>query len=843
MTAERWGEVKAVLAGLMETDPNERPALLDRLCHGDTDLRTTVESLLALETRAADVLNSAAAPGAALRADPPVLESIGPYRLLSEIGRGGMGVVYLGERSDGQYQKQVAIKLITSGGESWGLDRRFRRERQILAQLEHPGIARLLEGGATAQGQPYFVMEYIEGLPLLDYCDRNRLGIADRLSLFLSICEAVAYAHQRLIVHRDLKPGNILVTREGTAKLLDFGLARFLDADPGDDITQAGVPLLTPAYASPEQVRGEPFTVVSDVYSLGVVFYELLAGRRPYSVTTGSLLELTRVICEQEPVLLSEAANDSPANAAGDRGMSLERLRRRLAGDLEKIAAKALAKDPLLRYPSVAEFASDVRRHLEGRLVQAQPATLRYRAAKLVRRHRFAVAGGALAATLILGFAGAAWWQARRAERRFLQVRGLAHSVLFELHDAIQTLPGSTAARELLVRRALEYLENLSREAGSNADLAREVAQGYQRVGEVQGLLAESSLGRVPAAHESFRRAEQILDRLLRRDPANRALLHDYLNVSNKLAATSATMGDFAGAGALARKNIAIAQGRFAGNSSDPEAVQDLSLALSVQADILTDQEQYPQSIEYRQRVLELSRKLAELRPESPESQRSLAVAEKRLGALYGVTKRYEECRRGYERARVIDEERWKRNPSDPRAKLDLSYDYSDLGWVWSRLSNNAVALESVRRAQALRTEVANADPNDFRAAVSVASITDRVGTMLYKIGDYKGALAELQRAAARYEELARRPGADWSTIRSLAEVHVDIAETLIAAGSKPDAGAARRRESLTRALGEYEKARSLYVGLRDRGVLPLPSVKRIDEIAGEAEKVRRALQ
>jgi len=350
MTAARWGEVKAVLAAVLEAPSMEREALLDKLCASDSAMRASVESLLAVETHADRVLNSQAAPGAALRAPAPLPAQIGPYRVICEIGRGGMGVVYLGERADGEFRKSVAIKLITTGVRDPGLERRFRRERQILATLEHPGIARMLDGGATSEGQPYFVMEYVEGQSLPAWCERRKCGIEERLKLFLQVCDAVEYAHQWLIVHRDLKPGNILVAGDGICKLLDFGLARITDAPADEELTQTGMPLMTPAYASPEQVRGEPFAVSSDVYSLGVILYELLVGRRPYEVKSSSLVDLARAICERDPLPLSQAADP--------------RWKRRLAGDLENVVAKALAKEPRLRYASVVELAGDLRRHL-----------------------------------------------------------------------------------------------------------------------------------------------------------------------------------------------------------------------------------------------------------------------------------------------------------------------------------------------------------------------------------------------------------------------------------------------------------------------------------------------
>jgi serine/threonine protein kinase/tetratricopeptide (TPR) repeat protein len=817
MTSQRWGEIKSVLAGVLETDPRERPATLDRLCREDADLRREVEALLAYEEKAEVLLNTLAAPGQALRAEAAMPQAIGHYRILRELGHGGMGVVYLGERADGQYRKQVAIKLITSGRSDARTERRFRRERQILAQLEHNGIARLLDGGTTSEGQPYFVMEYVEGLGLVEYCDRGGLGIAARVRLFVEVCDAVSYAHQQLIVHRDLKPGNILVTKEGTPKLLDFGLGQVLNAEAGEEeTTLTGFPLLTPAYASPEQVRGEPYTVSSDVYSLGVILYELLCGRRPYKVPTGSYLELARVIAEQEPEPLSHAA---------------PQLRRQLAGDLERIAAKALAKDPRIRYHDVHELAGDLRRYLDGRPVLARPATLRYRAAKLLQRHKVAVPVVTLAALLIVGFGGTAWWEARRAQRRFQEVRTLAHSVMFELHDAIEKLPGSTAARELLVRRALEYLQTLSREAGNNSDLQREVALGYERVAIVQGYLGESNLGRVGVALDSFQKSHAILEGLRARDSKDRSLIRDYQRVTNELAIAYGTSGNFQKAAETAYQSVAASERDVRTAPKDTFAMSNLSVAYGVLADLFTDEQQYTQAIPLREKTEQLARKVVELRPGDADSAHNLALAEKKLGALYGVTKRYQDCRQEYEQAREIEEQVSAANPNDMHRKLDLSYDYSDLGWVTARMGAYDDALVSHRRALALREEAAKADPNDTRAATSMAASRDRIGVVLHRKGDLNGSLTELQNSAGLYQKLADRPNAPWQTVRDLAEVRVDIAETLVDVGDRRTAA------------DEYRKSRELYEGLKARGVLPKVYFKHIGELQDLENQLRPASQ
>jgi non-specific serine/threonine protein kinase/serine/threonine-protein kinase len=732
-------------------------------------------------------------------------------------------VVYLGERDDGEYRKQVAIKLITAGWGGGALERALRRERQILAQLDHPGIARLLDGGSTRQGQPYFIMEYVEGLPLLAYCEAHSLDVRARLDLFLRVCDAVQYAHQRFIVHRDLKPGNILVTADGTAKLLDFGLARVADsAAAGDDLTLSGFHAMTPAYASPEQIRGGPYTAAADVYSLGVILYEMLAGRRPYR-RDSTLLDLARAIAEEDPIPLLEAARERPA-----------KWRRALAGDPERIADKALAKDPALRYAAVADLVADLRRHLEGRPIAARPATLRYRGAKFLRRHHVAVPAAAVAVALILSFAGATAWEARRSERRFAQVRGLAHSVLFELHDSIQHLPGSTAARELLVRRALEYLENLSREARGNIDLTHEVALGYERVAVVQGYLGDSNLGQVAAAMENFGKAEQMLAGLVSRRPADSTLRQDYLRTSNEFATTLGAAGQVDRAMDLFRRNIAIIQSAHVSQPNDLAWLDALGMAQGHLGDEFTNQQRYADAIPCREQSLETAKRVAALRPGREESDRNVALAAKRLAALYGMVDRDQDCRRQYEAAREIDERRLARRPNDRRAALDLSYDYSDLGWLAGKTGDYAMSLALYRRTFELRNAAAQADPRDHRAAMGLAGATNKIGITLHKMGDLPGALDQLRRAAGLYEAALPKDSKEWGSIRLMAENYDDIGDVL---------EEMHLTGSPARAANEYRHARQIYEDLNDRGLLPASYLPRIAEIAAEERKLRPAAQ
>jgi serine/threonine protein kinase len=400
--SERWRRVRALFDQAVELPAEGRRSFLDGLPEEERGLRGDVESLLASADGLGDFLAAPAAEDAGLAA-ARVPDAIGPYRVLRQIGAGGMGTVYLAERSDAEYRREVAIKVVQRGMGSDFILRRFRTERQILAALDHPNIARLFDGGTTEDGLPYFVMEHIVGEDLLAYAEARRLTVRERIALFREVCSAVAYAHQRLVVHRDLKPGNVIVTEEGVPKLLDFGLAKLLEPDSsgsGAEMTATGVRIFTPEYASPEQVRGGPVTTASDVYSLGVVLYRLLTGQSPYRVPTRSPEAISRAVLEQDPV------RPSSATVSGARA---------LRGDLDTIVARALRKEPERRYGSAEQLSEDLRRYLEGLPVHARRGTLRYRTAKFVRRHTGGLAAAALLVLSLVGGLAASLWQMRQA--------------------------------------------------------------------------------------------------------------------------------------------------------------------------------------------------------------------------------------------------------------------------------------------------------------------------------------------------------------------------------------------------------------------------------------------
>jgi non-specific serine/threonine protein kinase/serine/threonine-protein kinase len=536
MTPERWQQIRGAYEQIVALAPGERASQLDLVAGDDSELRQEVESLLSYERRAQDsFLDTPVAnliSGTTPRNDASVRTGrrLGVYELIERIGYGGMGEVYRAARIDGQYQQEVAVKLVRSGYDSTLLLERFRHERQILATLDHPNIARLLDGGTTEDGIPYLVMELIDGVPIDRYCLEQKLSIVERLKLFRQVCAAVHYAHQHLVVHRDLKPSNILVTANGVPKLLDFGIAKILD--PSTQVEPTLLNALTPEYASPEQLRGESITTAADVYSLGVVLYRLLTGHSPYSVSTTSPADLARAITEVEPERPSSAVLRATSESSEVPAKVVDivpgRWARELRGDLDMIVLKALRKEPQYRYSSVEQLSEDIRRHLENLPVKARRGSTTYRLGKFLLRHRIGVAAAALVTAAIAGGvittvreARIADRNAKEAEKRFNEVRKLANSLIFEVHDSIKDLPGANKSRKVILERAVEYLDSLAKESASEPDLVRELATAYERIGALQGDPMDPNLGEIKAAQGNFIKSIELREALARTNPHN----------------------------------------------------------------------------------------------------------------------------------------------------------------------------------------------------------------------------------------------------------------------------------------------------------------------------------
>ena len=502
MKTDRWNLIEEIFQGALERPLSERHDFVVRACGDDSELRSEIESLLANDQDADAALDSLVADD--LRRlidgapDSEIGLRLGPYRLVRELGSGGMGVVYLGVRSDDHYFQVVAIKLIRKGLETPGLLQRFRAERQILASLSHPNIGTILDGGETPDGRPFIVMEYVEGSPITQACESRSQSIRQRVELFRTVCSAVYYAHQELVIHRDIKPSNVLVTPGGVVKLIDFGVSKPVQPESmpvNFPKTQDGQRLLTPDYASPEQLLGKEVTTATDIYSLGVVLFELLTGSRPYSLGEVSSAAAERIVCEEQV--------PKPSSVQG----LPEQTRRELRGDLDTIVLTAMEKDPSRRYQSALDLEEDLSRFLQGKPILARKPTPIYRLGKFIERHRPAAL---MAVALIVSLAVLLFFhqrQHRAIDRQVKEVETLADSAISDLTEKLEQSPGSTEERAALFHSALDYLERLKQSSGNDPRLLLELSKAYARVGDLEGSPFVANLGNSGTAVTSYQQS------------------------------------------------------------------------------------------------------------------------------------------------------------------------------------------------------------------------------------------------------------------------------------------------------------------------------------------------
>jgi non-specific serine/threonine protein kinase/serine/threonine-protein kinase len=732
--------------------PELRRAFLDEACGGDGELRREVDSLLAAHEAAGDFLSSpigldldGAQGGAALDAGP---QRIGPYQILDTIARGGMGTVYRAVRDDDAFRKTVALKLVRGERHSDYFERRFRQERQILAGLQHPNIATVLDGGTAEDGQPYLVMEHVEGQPITDFCTAQGMGTRERVALFRTVCGAVQYAHQNLVVHRDIKPANVLVDAHRAPKLLDFGIAKLLASGVDPDLAPAStvLPMMTPEYASPEQVKGQTVTTASDVYSLGVLLYELLAGRRPYEVRADSLEAIVQAVCETEPRAPSEAATGRTRTTGPARTLPPAS---ELRGDLDTIVLKALRKEPERRYRTAHDLSDDLRRHLEGLPVTARADTIGYRAGKFVRRHRGAVAAAFLVTATLLGGIVTTTRQARLVKRRFDEARRLIHTVIFDIQPKMGAVPGTTPLRKDLIESTLHYLEALARDAGDNPALLRDLSASYVQLARVQGLQGEANVGDVQAARQTLREAEKLVERLLTLDPNGPESLHEAVLVERALALSFLHEGAYAPARQHARRAVDLAE-RLVGIRPDFPAREDLADAHRTLANCSDSAEAFGRSRQiYESLLLE--------KPDEPRVLRNLSQVYKYVAGLHY---RKSEYRAGLDligKARVIDEKLLAASPESPAAQMDLSFSLSQLSWGHSSLGDLAPALAFQQESLAMRERILARNPGEARAQDHLAYALRARGLLRRQTGDRANARLDYERAHAIYSELRAR--------------------------------------------------------------------------------------
>ena len=767
MTDALWTRLAEIVPDALERPPAGRDAFLDAACATDgvldAALRAEAAALVAAAARE-DATGALQPPLAGLAgalaqdiAPAPPPDRLGPWRLRGLLGEGGQGTVYRAARADGAFDREVALKLIRGGPTH---ARRLDAERRVLARLEHDGIARLYDGGTVpdglAAGAPYLVMELVDGAPL-DRAARGR-PLPERIELMLQVCDAVAYAHRHLVVHRDLKPSNVLVTPDGRAKLLDFGIAHLLD---GDALTRTGERALTPAYAAPEQLLREPITTATDVYALGVLLYQVLAGARPYDLSALTASAAERVVCHETPPPPSAAAS---ADA------------RALRGDLDTVVMTALDKDPARRYASAEALAADLRRARDGRPIVARPATAAHRARLFARRHRAAVAAAAAGLAALVGGLGLAVWQGReaaaardRAEARFEVAHDAARALLFEVHDAVEALDGSTAARELVLARSIDYLDRLAEGAGDDLALRADLGEAYYKVGYVQGVPTGTSLGRTRDARESFRRGlavlppprrpaptdttalrvERVRGRLLEKYgtvlayqgemPEALARLDSAVAVLHAAAAAAPLYDDLATleAGALVNRGDYAGHPHFPNDGRPDDALADYRAARAVLDAIPAPARQL-----YTERLW--------------------GITFEREGTLLAERGDLAGARAAYERAIALRRRIVLRDDANPAARRDLAVSYETLGRLLRDEGRPGEALPYLVRAQTAFAGFAEDDPADVDAQLSLALVQIHVarslggadganlGRQTESRATFDGAVGRLRRLAAR---------------------------------------------------------------------------------------------
>ena len=816
MNSERWARVKQLVGEAMTLAAQERESFVDRLCQGDSELQREVRSLLSFHDQAGtDFMRESAADvhlDAGLAGDARH-QWIGPYQILEEIGRGGMGEVYRAVRADGQYTKEVAIKLVQGG--SSALLERFRNERQILASLEHSNIARLLDGGTTESGVPYLVMELIEGTRIDDYCERHRLSVNERLQLFLPVCDAVQFAHQRLIIHRDLKPGNILVTADGVPKLLDFGIAKILEVEPEGqgESTMTLFRLLTPQYASPEQVRGETITTASDVYSLGVVMYELLTGRSPYPKTSSSPHEAARAACDYEPLKLSTVVRSgktmaaTPKSNSGGREYAVapDKLAKQLRGDLDNIVLKALRKEPQRRYSSVEQFAGDIRRNLANLPILARQDTAGYRASKFVIRHKAGVTAAVVVALILVAGLVITMREARIAERRFNDVRSLSNSLIFDVHDSIKDLPGSTPARKIIVDRALQYLNVLAKESAGDLGLQRELATAFERVGSVQGDYLENNVGDSKGTLASYQKALQIREQI----NAKSDDWHDRLAlaIGNRLVAHQQWVtGNRNGSRENIDRAIAISEALNTVQPNNFNILYELSFDHEVSGTIgyPGDVKGIQKAIEDYRRALAVEEMALKLQPDDIQTLHGYAVDSRYIGDLLERTDP-NAALPYYEKALEINHKLTERSTEIQSAR-SVAISYGNLADVYADLGDYAREAESNSKGLEIYQGLSRADPKNALlrqglaiAYVNTASALARVGKSAESL-EYSSKGLEIMRSlvAATPQNAVQRP---------IFAAMLAARGTILTEANRPDA-----------AIAELDHARTVYESLYEPG-------------------------
>jgi non-specific serine/threonine protein kinase/serine/threonine-protein kinase len=741
-----WDAVKALFSTALELPREERAAYLALEARGDPALIAEVQSLLDSHDLPGQFLDTVThefrsqAFAASSEARSRIGERIGHYRIVGLLGSGGMGDVFQAVRDDDQYRAEVAIKLMRADVRSTLTEQRFRIERQILAGLDHRNIARLLDGGTMEGGMPYVVMELVSGQPIDAWCDARQLDVRDRVQVFLQVCAAVSYAHQHLVVHRDLKPNNILVTADGSVKLLDFGIAKLVEAQANTDVVEANATAttlraMTLDYASPEQVSGAHVTTVSDVYSLGVVLYRLLTGKSPYAARSNDAARMAEILSDSTPTRPSQ-------------------VERKVDADLDNILLMALRKEPQRRYASVEQLANDLRNYLNGMPVSARGNSLRYRAGKFVRRRKVELAAGAFVAFALVGALLFSMREARIAERErvvaqhhFDSVRNLANTMLFQLHDEMAKDAGSLKSREMLVKTSLEYLDALYKQGGSDQQLQEELANAYIKVALIQGSDTEANRGNFAGALESYARAIALLVPLMAADPGNHhagwALAHAYVEQAALLMVARGPKF----ARDSAKEGVALTEAFAPQIPDEAERLARFVNAYQAQARIQGFLGASLEAMETLDKLINVSETYWRAHPDDERAFQALSTAYNNAALiddprLAGDAAINERALALLKKRMWADESLLALKPNESEYQGRLSASRFNTGLILSSRGEFQQALVLFEQAVPVAAKAVALDPDDVRAQYTLALYQTRLAQALFRTGDVEKARA-----------------------------------------------------------------------------------------------------
>lgn len=813
-----WPAVKTLWFAVQDAEPEARAGLLDDPTV-EPGVREHVVRLLAASQSLGDRFETPAISSLGGSYRPPeatapslIGRRLGSYDVVRRIGQGGMGAVYEAVRADKAFEQRVAIKTIWRGADSSVLLQRFRSERQILAGLQHSNIAALVDGGATEEGTPWLAMEYVDGVPIDEYCDTKSLPFPERLDLFRQVCAAVHFAHRNFVVHRDLKPSNVLVTPDGTVKLLDFGVAKLLDDPRGDGtLTSAGLSPFTASYAAPEQVTGGAISTATDVYSLGALLFTLLAGEPPLDTNSMSPGELMDAIRDRPAPAPSDVVQRI-ANADVTRGETLARARgfqnvtrliRALQGELDAIALMALRKEPERRYSGADALAEDVRRYLRRDRVHARPDTIGYRMRSLVRRQRPMVLASAAGVLVLLVSIGAVSWQQRmradeneRAEQRLREVRTLVSALVYDANDQLTDIPGATQARANLVRTAIQALDRASADVPRDSTLLRELAMGYSRAGDVLGNPTQLNLGDIAGAADAYKKAVSIAEVLMQHYPKDVSSWRTLGLVYERAADVEASLGQLQTALEHQRASLEQMRRIWAADSTRYGSTRAVGIAALKLGDLLghpafNNAGNTEAAIgNYHEAVNWLERAVA-MGDTTFVNRRHRAIVTERLGRLMTERKEFAEANRWLVSSMQLRDSLMQESPRSVLTRRDYAIALYLLCGMHLANSHPELALEPCDRSLKVREQLLSEDTASSVLIRGMGIMHGRLGEVHAAAGNSTLALANFEKAASYYRKFFGGRSGAVNDRRDYAQIELRRATLATASGTPAGARAA----------------------------------------------------